>query len=72
MTKRLAVFTDGTWNEPDSHTNVIDLHDLVATGVQGGIEQLRYYDKGVGTDEKGGERWRRFFGQGYKWISCRV
>lgn len=60
MTKRLAVFTDGTWNEPDSHTNVADLYGLVRTGVVNGIEQRRYYDKGVGTDEKGGflGRWK--------------
>lgn len=58
--KRLAIFTDGTWNEPGSHTNVADLYELVATGQVNGAEQRRYYDPGVGTDDGTGtlQRWK--------------
>lgn len=58
--KRLALFLDGTWNDPGSHTNVIDLRDLVCPGVVNGVEQLRYYDPGVGTDQHHGllQRWK--------------
>lgn len=47
--KRLALFLDGTWNEPDSHTNVIELYNRVLEGNIGGAEQRRYYHMGVGT-----------------------
>ncbi|WP_239024865.1 DUF2235 domain-containing protein [Sphingomonas corticis] len=46
--KRLALFLDGTWNTVESQTNVVRLHDAVATR-DGAIEQCRYYDRGVGT-----------------------
>lgn len=47
--KRLAVFLDGTWNEPDSNTNVWRLKTLVAAGAPDGTPQLVYYHTGVGT-----------------------
>lgn len=50
MKKRLALFLDGTWNDPDDGTNVRALHDQVINGVVNGTEQVPYYRKGVGTD----------------------
>ncbi len=47
--KRLAVFLDGTWNDPASRTNVSRLHGLVADVGTDGARQLAYYDTGVGT-----------------------
>lgn len=48
--KRLALFLDGTWNDPKDETNVHRLHLLTRQGaVGGGHEQRLYYAKGVGT-----------------------
>lgn len=47
--KRLAVFLDGTWNDPDANTNVWRLHVMTAPGDEHGIPTLKYYDPGVGT-----------------------
>lgn len=47
--KRLAVFLDGTWNDPTDNTNVWRLRTMVARRDQHGIEQVCYYDTGVGT-----------------------
>ncbi len=44
--KRLAVFLDGTWNEPDDRTNVTRLKELV---VADDPDQLVEYWEGVGT-----------------------
>jgi uncharacterized protein (DUF2235 family) len=44
--KRLALFLDGTWNEPDDNTNVTRLKDLTPDD---GSEQLVKYVAGVGT-----------------------
>ncbi|MDX2056726.1 MAG: DUF2235 domain-containing protein [Gemmatimonadales bacterium] len=49
MPKRLAVFLDGTWNKPDSNTNVWRLKTLVAPTDEHGTAQLAWYDTGVGT-----------------------
>lgn len=49
MPKRLAVFLDGTWNKPDSNTNVWRLKTLVAPADAQGTTQLAWYDTGVGT-----------------------
>ena len=46
--RRLAVFLDGTWNEPDDNTNVSRLRDLVAHD-NAGVEQRVEYQRGVGT-----------------------
>ena len=59
--KRLALFLDGTWNTVESATNVSKLHDNVAAR-GGGIEQLAYYDPGVGT---GRFQWLRGGALGY-------
>lgn len=48
--KRLALFLDGTWNDPDDQTNVRELHDQVVAGTVDGVPQLKYYRKGVGTE----------------------
>jgi len=47
--KRLALFFDGTWNEPGNHTNVWRLYLMLAERSQDGIEQKSFYDEGVGT-----------------------
>jgi uncharacterized protein (DUF2235 family) len=65
--KRLAVFCDGTWNQPDhldqgvpAPTNVFKLkRALVATDDQGN-QQLAHYEAGVGT-----RRWERIRGGGF-------
>lgn len=44
--KRLALFLDGTWNEPDDRTNVWRLEDIT---VDDGRNQLTRYIEGVGT-----------------------
>lgn len=49
MPKRLAVFLDGTWNRPDSNTNVWRLKTMVAPIDPHGTPQLSWYDTGVGT-----------------------
>ncbi len=46
--KRLALFCDGTWNDPDSDTNVSRLHGWVAAQDAQGVRQLSKYIKGVG------------------------
>jgi uncharacterized protein (DUF2235 family) len=47
--KRLALFFDGTWNTPESKTNVWKLYQLVAKAGRDGVPQLPFYDPGVGT-----------------------
>lgn len=47
--KRLAMFLDGTWNDPDANTNVWRLYAMTAEHGDDGIRQIRYYDPGVGT-----------------------
>ena len=56
--KRLIVFCDGTWNTPDQKdrgmvcpSNVVKLRNLVELEDANGIQQLPYYDKGVGTGD---------------------
>ena len=48
--KRLAIFLDGTANEPDDNTNVWRLKSLLAATDTLQNTQLSYYDKGVGTN----------------------
>ncbi len=51
--KRIVIFADGTWNSPDKGlaTNVLQM----ARGIKpmaGTVEQVAFYDWGVGTDSK--------------------
>ncbi|WP_166266690.1 DUF2235 domain-containing protein [Marinobacter caseinilyticus] len=52
--KRIAIFSDGTWNDPEnSHpTNVIHMARAVRPQAPDGTEQVAFYDWGVGTDRK--------------------
>ena len=48
--QRLVLFLDGTWNNKDDCTNVLNLYNLVQEGeVGGGLVQRKLYDEGVGT-----------------------
>jgi uncharacterized protein (DUF2235 family) len=47
--KRLALFFDGTWNEPPDHTNVRRLRLMLAEHGRDGIPQRAFYDRGIGT-----------------------
>jgi len=47
--KRLAIFFDGTWNEPGDNTNVWRLRSMVSNQDTEGNAQLAFYDSGVGT-----------------------
>jgi uncharacterized protein (DUF2235 family) len=47
--KRLALFFDGTWNEPPDHTNVRRLRLMLAERAPDGLEQRAFYNVGVGT-----------------------
>jgi uncharacterized protein (DUF2235 family) len=51
--KRIAIFSDGTWNSPEKGgpTNVLQLARGIRPKVSG-IEQVAFYDWGVGTDRK--------------------
>jgi uncharacterized protein (DUF2235 family) len=73
--KRIAVFLDGTWNTVDDDTNVWRLKALCATHGKDGLQQVAYYNAGVGT--KFGEKVRGgMFGYGlndtildaYEWL----
>jgi uncharacterized protein (DUF2235 family) len=69
--KRLIVFCDGTWNTPDQKdrgvvcpTNVVKLRNLVELDAPDGVEQLPYYDKGVGTGDLVDKAFGGMFGIG--------
>jgi hypothetical protein len=47
--KRLALFFDGTWQQPQHHSNVRRLHLMLAEQGQDGIPQRAFYRPGVGT-----------------------
>jgi uncharacterized protein (DUF2235 family) len=47
--KRLALFFDGTWNEPPDHTNVRRLRLMLAERGADGVPQRAFYDRGIGT-----------------------
>ena len=73
--KRIAMFLDGTWNTVSDNTNVWRLHALCAKKSADGLDQVLYYDEGVGTQL--GERFRGgIFGYGldrsiksaYRWL----
>jgi len=48
-TRRLVLLFDGTWNKPESNTNVERLRQLIAPGDSAGVEQLVNYIPGVGV-----------------------
>ena len=51
--KRIAIFADGTWNSPEKGgaTHVLKMARSVRPKVSG-VEQVAFYDWGVGTDRK--------------------
>ncbi|OOG61251.1 hypothetical protein B0E46_14720 [Rhodanobacter sp. B04] len=49
VNRRLVLLFDGTWNKPESNTNVERLRRLIAPRDAGGIEQLVNYIPGVGV-----------------------
>lgn len=66
--RNLLVCCDGTWNTQDdkqggipSPTNVVRLYNALAERNDQGVEQLRYYHPGVGTD---GGWWEKLVGGG--------
>ena len=83
--KNIAIFCDGTWNQPDQHaeraqfpTNVVKLASLISPQTQQGREQRVFYHAGIGAGSHG---FRRAFegatGQGidlvvkecYRWLA---
>lgn len=83
MAKRLAVFLDGTWNEPESEgrkgyaTNVLRMMRALSPTGRGGVPQVVYYDRGVGTSGGLDRLLGGAFGRGlsenvqeaYRWIA---
>ncbi|BDY12179.1 DUF2235 domain-containing protein [Hydrogenimonas cancrithermarum] len=82
--RNLVVCADGTWNTPEQKehdipvpTNVVRIFNSIAKSDKNGIEQLRYYHPGVGTD---GTWWEKMAGgavgvglgknikSAYKWL----
>ncbi|WP_337842502.1 DUF2235 domain-containing protein [Rheinheimera sp.] len=48
--KRIVICCDGTWNEPDiSPTNVIKIAHHLKPTANNGMQQVVFYDQGVGT-----------------------
>lgn len=49
--RNIALCFDGTWNSDDasSPTNVVKTHQAIRPVTSAGVEQLTYYDRGVGT-----------------------
>ena len=73
--KTIVLFLDGTWNTPESNTNVHRAKELVAP-FNGSREQLVYYDRGLGTQAFEsftggvfGKGLRQNVIQGYDWLS---
>jgi len=63
MKKKLVVFCDGTWNEPDKNpTNVAKLFESTCQDDINGIPQIVYYIQGVGT-----HWYDRFMGGAFGW-----
>lgn len=53
--RRLVVCFDGTWNTPDKGdvpTNVVGMVRAVRALDDGGVSQIVFYDKGVGTTNR--------------------
>lgn len=61
MKKRIVVCCDGTWNEPETikderkvSTNVLKtVRSVVPRDEESGVEQVVFYDQGVGTGALG-------------------
>lgn len=68
--KRLAVFLDGTWNEPGDNTNVWRLRSLCSPIANDGMLQLLYYDPGPSGFRGGtfGEGVSKNVIQAYEWL----
>ena len=73
--KRLVLLFDGTWNDPDNNTNVWRMKLMLADRAPDGVEQMTFYDTGVGTHWydwlSGGAFGRGLSGnirQGYQWL----
>jgi len=51
MPRRLAICSDGTWNEPQKMhvTNVVKIARAIRPRDRDGISQIVFYDRGVGT-----------------------
>lgn len=57
MPRKIIISFDGTWNTPDpspevdgsDSTNVWKLHDAILSHDANGVEQSKWYEKGVGT-----------------------
>ncbi|MCI0466880.1 MAG: DUF2235 domain-containing protein, partial [Beijerinckiaceae bacterium] len=57
MPKKLVIFCDGTWNEPEKYsTNVLRMLQATETADNSKNPQLAHYIKGIGTRK--GERFR--------------
>lgn len=83
--RNLVICCDGTWNTPEQMdqgvpvpTNVVRLYNCLADRTPEGLEQLRYYHPGVGTDggwvqrlkEGGiGEGLARNIQSAYRWLA---
>lgn len=52
--KRIVIFADGTWNSPEKGgpTNILHMTRAVKPVASKGVEQIAFYDWGVGTDRK--------------------
>ena len=47
--KRIVICSDGTWNTPETHTNVIKIVRSIKPLSSDGVHQVVFYDQGVGT-----------------------
>lgn len=56
--KRIVVCSDGTWQDIDKDypTNVVKMAQSILPLDSSGIEQIVYYDEGIGTKQIGGKR----------------
>ncbi|MFM7854661.1 MAG: phospholipase effector Tle1 domain-containing protein, partial [Flammeovirgaceae bacterium] len=55
--KRIITCSDGTWNEPNKsvngkpiRTNVQKIFDYILTSDAKGVQQIKFYDEGVGAE----------------------
>ena len=62
--KRLVVFCDGTWNRMSARypTNVVIGAQATLSRAEDGVEQITFYDEGVGTTAP-------VFGQIERWLA---
>jgi len=67
--KRIVICLDGTWNQvldPDTVTNVVKLAQAVRAVASDNIEQVVYYNSGVGTGDLPDKFLGGVFGRGLK------